>query len=87
MKTDGLLLIIGQARKLLLHKKEIDKIDSSVAQKGYALIPLRLDFNERGYVKVEIALGKGKRFYDKREDVKKRTIERALRRTLGVKKR
>ena len=69
-------------RKLLLHKKEIKKLLGKVTQKGLTLIPTKIHFNSRGLVKVEIALGKGKKLYDKREDIKKRDIERSLKRTL-----
>jgi len=74
-------------RKLLLHKKEIRKLDSKVNERGMVLVPIKVYINNRGLVKVEIALGRGKKLYDKREDVKKRTIEKALKRTLRVRKR
>lgn len=74
-------------RKLLLHKREIKKISDIVAQKSCALIPTKLYFNNRGLVKVEIAIGKGKKFYDKREDIKKKDIERSIKRTLKVRKK
>ncbi len=67
-------------RKLLLHKKEIGKIISKVNQKNLTLIPTKLYFNKRGFVKVELALGKGKKLYDKRADIKKRDVEKGLRR-------
>ncbi|MDP8212988.1 MAG: SsrA-binding protein SmpB [Candidatus Zapsychrus exili] len=69
-------------RKLLLHKKEIKKIISRTLEKNLALIPTKVYFNKRGFVKVELALGCGKKFYDKREAIKKRTIDRDIRRTL-----
>lgn len=69
-------------RKLLLHKREIRKLIGKVKEKGYTLIPLRVYFT-RGFAKVELALAKGKRLYDKRDDIAKRTaareIERAVR--------
>ena len=70
-----------RARKLLLNRPEIKKIAVKLKEKGITLIPLQLFFNENGYVKLEIALAKGKKTYDKREDVKKRDIERELRRS------
>jgi SsrA-binding protein len=73
-------------RKLLLHKKEIQKIEAFVNQKKLALVPTRLYFNNRGFVKVELSLGKGKRQFDRREDIKKRDIDRALKRVLKVRK-
>lgn len=63
-------------RKLLLHKKQIDKLLGSVARAGYTILPLRLYFNDRGIAKVEIALGKGKKLYDKRETEKQRDWKR-----------
>jgi SsrA-binding protein len=66
-------------RKLLLHRREIDKIIGKIKQKGYAIIPLSLYFKD-GYIKVEIALAKGKTTVDKREDIKKRSIEREIQR-------
>jgi len=76
-----------RVRKLLLHKKEIKKIEAFIKEKGLTLVPTKIYFNKRGLVKVEIALGKGKKHYDKREDVKKRHIDLALKRTLKVRKR
>ncbi len=69
-------------RKLLLHRKEIARIDALIKQKSLNLVPTKLYMNARGLVKVEIALGKGKRLYDKREDIKDRALDRALKRTL-----
>lgn len=69
-------------RKLLLHKKEILKLIGHVAQKKFVLVPTKIYFNNRGFVKVELALGKGKKQYDKREAIKKREIDRSLKRTL-----
>ena len=73
-------------RKLLLHKHEIAKIRTFVEQKSMALIPTKIYITERGLVKIELAIGKGKRLYDKREDMKKREIDRALKRTLRTKR-
>jgi len=69
-------------RQLLLHKKEIRKIAAYIDQKGLVLVPTKVYFNRRGIVKLELALGKGKRSFDKREDIKKRTIEKALKRVV-----
>ena len=70
-------------RILLMHKKEIRKIIGKIKIKGYSLIALSLYFNQKNMVKVELAIAKGKKLYDKREDIKekdwKRTQERALR--------
>ncbi len=65
-------------RKLLLHKKEIKKIGARMAQKGLALVPTKIYFNNRNLVKIEIGLVKGKKLYDKREDIKKRDIKRQI---------
>lgn len=67
-------------RKLLLHRRELRRLVSRVAEKGYTLIPLSLYFNERGLAKVELGLGKGKRQYDKREAIAEREYERRLQR-------
>ena len=62
-------------RKLLLHKREIRKLTAQINEKGLTLIPYRLYF-KKGKVKVELALAKGKKTYDKREDIKKRDLKR-----------
>ena len=67
-------------RKLLLQKREINKIESKLKEKGYTLIPLRIFFNEKNLIKVEIGLGKGKKLHDKRETIKKRDVEREMKR-------
>jgi SsrA-binding protein len=68
-------------RKLLLHKQEISRLVGQVAQKGYALIPLQLYF-KGSKVKVELGLGRGKRQFDKREDLKERESKRELDRAM-----
>jgi SsrA-binding protein len=60
-------------RKLLLHKKELDKLFAKVTKDGYTIVPLMLYFNERNLMKVSIALAKGKQLHDKRETLKRRT--------------
>jgi ssrA-binding protein len=67
-----------RTRKLLLHKKEILKMQLKIKQEGFTLIPTKLYFNEKGKVKVEIALAKGKKLYDKRETIKQREQKREL---------
>ena len=59
-------------RKLLLHKRQINKLIGAVEREGMTLVPLKLYFNERGRAKIEIALGRGKKLHDKRETAKKR---------------
>ena len=65
-------------RKLLLNKKELKKLRKDVEAKGLAIIPLRLFINDNGFAKLEIALGKGKKLYDKRETMKDRDNKRDL---------
>lgn len=65
-------------RKLLLNKRELKKLEKEVNVKGNAIIPLRLYINENGYAKLEIALAKGKKLYDKREIIKDRDNKRNL---------
>ena len=67
-------------RKLLLQKREINKIDSKLKEKGYTLVPLLIFFNDKNLIKVEIGLGKGKKLHDKRETIKKRDVEREMKR-------
>lgn len=67
-------------RKLLLEKREIRKIEAKLKEKGYTLIPLLIFFNEKNLVKVEIGLAKGKKLHDKRETIKKRDVEREMKR-------
>jgi SsrA-binding protein len=68
-----------RTRKLLLHKKEIKRLIGKVEQRGYTLIPLKLYFVD-GRVKVDLALAKGKKLFDKRETLKKKTMEREMER-------
>ena len=67
-------------RKLLLQKREIGKIESKLKEKGYTLIPLRIFFNDKNFIKIEIGLGKGKKLHDKRDTIKKRDVEREMKR-------
>ncbi|ACM21217.1 SsrA-binding protein [Geotalea daltonii FRC-32] len=62
-------------RKLLLHKKEIGKLFGKIREQGYSVVPLRLYF-KTGLVKVELGMAKGKKLYDKREDMKKKDMRR-----------
>jgi len=71
-------------RRLLVHRSEINKIRAELNQKGLALIPLKVYFNSKGLAKVELGLGKGKKTYDKREDIKKREHDRQIRRAVKV---
>ena len=74
-------------RKLLLHRKEIDYLDRKLHDRGYALVPLELYFNEDGRVKLTLGLGRGKKLYDKREDMAKRDVQRDIDRALKARNR
>lgn len=63
-------------RKLLLHKRQIDKLISKSEIKGYSIIPIKIYLNPKNYIKILIGLGKGKKLYDKRETIKKRDESR-----------
>lgn len=67
-------------RKLLLTKKEMRKLEGKIKEKGLAIIPYRIFFNERGLAKVEIELCKGKKSYDKRESIKERDTDKEIQR-------
>ena len=67
-----------RTRKLLLHQREIKKINNKLSLDGYTLVPLKVYF-VRGRAKILLGLGKGKKNYDKREDIKKRDMEREIR--------
>jgi SsrA-binding protein len=69
-------------RKLLLTKRELRKIQNAMKDKGYTIIPLRIFFNEKHLVKIEIGLGRGKKLYDKRETLKKKDMEKEMKRLL-----
>ena len=71
-----------RVRKLLLHAKEIQKIKALVQEKNLALVPTKIYFSKRGMVKLEIAVGRGKKLYDKRDTSKKREIDRGLKRRM-----
>ncbi len=70
-----------QPRKLLLHKKEIQRLYGKIQEKGLTLIPLRV-YMKNGKAKVELGLGKGKRKYEKREDIKRQDAKREIQRNL-----
>jgi len=65
-------------RKLLLTKRELKRIDTKIREKGLTVIPLRLFISERGFAKVEIGLGKGKKKFDKRESLKEKDTKREM---------
>ena len=63
-------------RKLLLHRREVNKLIGAVQREGMTIVPLKIYFNEKGRAKVELALGRGKKLHDKRETEKQRTWNR-----------
>jgi SsrA-binding protein len=74
-------------RRLLLHKSQIRKLIGQVNQKGFTLVPVKVYFNDRGFAKIEVALCKGKRLYDRRQDIKRREADLEMRRVLKSKRR
>ncbi|MFL5762884.1 MAG: SsrA-binding protein [Bacteroidia bacterium] len=69
-------------RKLLLNRQELSKLQGKLKDQGLTVIPLRLFINEKGFAKLEIALAKGKKLFDKRADIKKKDTEREIARRL-----
>lgn len=74
-----------RSRKLLLKKREIERLTGKLQERGLTLIPTRVYFNQEGRAKVELALGRGKKLFDKREAIKKRASRRAIARALKPK--
>lgn len=75
-----------RTRKLLLHRKEINKLLGKTQQKGLTLVPLRIYFSERGQVKIELGLAKGKKQHDRRESIKTREAGREVERAIKERK-
>ena len=67
-------------RKLLLTQKELKRLNAKMKEKGFTLIPLRVFFNEKSLVKIEIGLARGKKVHDKRESIKERDVQREMKR-------
>ena len=67
-----------RTRKLLLNKKELKKLENKLKEQGLTIVPKRIFINGRGLAKLDIALAKGKKLYDKREDIKKKDTKRDL---------
>lgn len=65
-------------RKLLLSKKELRKLEQKMKESGLTIVPTRLFINDRGWAKIEIALSKGKKLYDKRQDIKAKDVKRDM---------
>ena len=73
-----------QERKLLLNKKELRKLENQIKEKGFTIIPLKIFISEKGFAKIEIGLGKGKKIFDKRETIKARETDRDVKRKYGI---
>ena len=73
---------VKRDRKLLLNKKEISKISKAADEPGYTIVPIRIFISDRGYAKLVIGIGKGKRQYDKRQSIKEREDKRSMDRYL-----
>lgn len=71
-----------RSRKLLLHRREMDRLMGKLREKGLTLVPLRLYFNDRGKAKIELGLAHGKRQYDKRQTIKEREARRETARAI-----
>jgi SsrA-binding protein len=69
-------------RKLLLNKRELNKIDTKIRERGFSVIPIRLFINDRGFAKLEIGLGRGKKKFDKRESLKQKDSKREMDRVM-----
>ncbi len=67
-------------RKLLLHRQELQKLEKKLANQGLTIVPVRLYINKSGFAKLQIALARGKKLYDKREDLKAKDAKRAIER-------
>ena len=70
-------------RKLLMHRREISRLQGKVQEKGYTLVPLRLYLKDNKWAKVEIALARGKKLYDKRQAIRKHDAQREMERALA----
>ena len=77
----------GELVGLLLHRQQIDSLDGKLRAKGMALVPLELYFDEHNRVKVQIGLARGKKLYDKRDDISRRDQDREIQRALKERSR
>ena len=80
-------VITGAVYGLLLHKKQIRQLQEQVKEKGMALVPVKMYFKDNSLVKVELAVARGKKLYDKREDMAKRDMQREIDRALKQRSR
>ena len=69
-------------RKLLLHKKELKKLEAKIKEKGFTIVPLKVFFNDKELVKIEIGLGRGKKEHDKRQTIKERDSKKEIKQYL-----
>ena len=69
---------VKRARKLLLHKKQINKLAGKISKEGATIIPLKLYSNKKGYIKILIGVGKGKKLHDKRQSIKEKDYHRRI---------
>lgn len=69
-------------RRLLLHKREIRQLSEAKSRDGYTLVPTKVYLSDRGLVKIELAVARGKKLYDKRESIQKRDVERKVRKEI-----
>lgn len=76
-----------RSRRLLLHKREIDKMIGQISRKGLTIIPLKIYFNQRGFAKIELGIAKHKKLIDKKRDIKERDIKRETERNIKVRLR
>ena len=71
-----------RTRRLLLHKREIERLNGLMTSKSLTMVPTKIYFNNRGFVKVELAVAEGKKSYDKRQDIKKAEVKREISRAV-----
>jgi len=76
---------VGRERKLLLNRNELKRLDRKVRETGLTIIPLRIFISDKGFVKLEIGLAKGRKLYDKRESIKLKDTKRQFDRTQKLK--
>lgn len=76
-----------RSRKLLLHKRELNRLIGDISRKGVTIVPLKMYFNDRGFIKVELGIAKHKKKIDKKQDIKERDIRREVAREIKVRLR
>ncbi len=77
----------NRIRKLLINRKQINKLWQSISQRGFTLVPLNIYFNDKGFAKIELALCKGRKLYDKREAIRRKETELKIRKILKTKRK